>query len=114
MPDPAGTETLLRRIYAGQKYPHIYMLSISTCKNQSTEARGALYILTYEYSYKVITRCDTILQEYYITDRRKCENTKRCTSMNSIKGGSESSQENSRVEQGGLKGWDSGWSADDP
>jgi len=61
------------------------MLSISTCKNKSTEASGALYIPTYEYNYKVITRCDTILQEYYITDRRKCENTKRCTSMNSTK-----------------------------
>ena len=41
------------------------------------KARGALYIPTYEYNYKVITRCDTILQEYYITD-----NTKKCTSMN--------------------------------
>ena len=34
------------------------MLSISTRKNQSTEARGVLYIPTYEYNYKVITRCD--------------------------------------------------------
>jgi len=41
------------------------------------------------YNYKVITRCDAILQEYYISDRRKCENTKRCTSMNCTKGGSE-------------------------
>jgi len=38
------------------------------------EAHGALYILTYEYNYKVITRCDTISQKYYITDRRNCEN----------------------------------------
>jgi len=38
-PDPAGTETSLRRIYAGQKYPHVYTLSISTCKNQSAEAQ---------------------------------------------------------------------------
>ena len=45
-PDPDGTEMLLRRIYVGQKYPHIYMLSISTGKNQSTEARGSLYIPT--------------------------------------------------------------------
>jgi len=50
------------------------MLSISTGKNQSTEARGALYIPIYEYNYKVIIRCDTILKEYYITDRRNCEN----------------------------------------
>ena len=74
-----------RRIYAGRKYPHVYTLSISTGKNQSTKARGALYILTYEYNYKVIIRCDTIVQEYYITDSRKCEDTKRYTCMNFIK-----------------------------
>jgi len=34
------------------------MLSISTSKYQSTEARGALYIPIYEYNYKVIIRCD--------------------------------------------------------
>jgi len=65
--------------------PHVYTLSISTRKNQSTEARGELYIPTYEYNYKVITRCDSILYEYYITDRRKCENTKLCISMNDTK-----------------------------
>jgi len=26
------------------------------------KVRGALYIPTYEYNYKVITECDTILQ----------------------------------------------------
>ena len=52
------------------KYPHIYTISISTGKNQSTKAHGALYIPTYEYNYKVITRCDKILHEYYITDIR--------------------------------------------
>ena len=57
-----GTETLLRRIYVGQKCPHIYMLRISTGKNQSTKARGTLFIPTHEYNYKVITECDTILQ----------------------------------------------------
>jgi len=70
------------------------MLSISTVKNQSTEARGALYIPTYEYNYKVITRCDTILQENYITDRHNCGNTKRYTSMNSTKGAHELQKEN--------------------
>jgi len=30
---------LLRRIYVGQKYPHIYTLSISAGKNQSAKAR---------------------------------------------------------------------------
>ena len=43
---------------------------------------GVLYISTYEYNYKVITGCDIILQEYYITDRRKCENIKRYTIIN--------------------------------
>jgi len=40
-------------------------------QESSTKVRGALYILTYEYNYKVITGCDIILHEYYITDRRK-------------------------------------------
>ena len=76
------------------------MLSISTGKNQSMKVYGALYIPTYEYNYKVITGCDTILNEYYITDRCKCENTKRYTSMNSTKGARELQKENSKVEQG--------------
>ena len=72
-----GMKTLLQRIYAGQKYPHIYTLSISTSKNQRTKIRGTLHIPTYEYNYKVIRGCDTILEEYYITGMRRCENTKR-------------------------------------
>ena len=40
-------------MYAGQKYSHAYMLSISTGKNQSSKIYGALYILTYEYNYKL-------------------------------------------------------------
>ena len=86
------------------------MLSISTGKHQSTEASAALYISIYEYSFKVITRCDTILQEYYITDRLNCENTKRCTR-----------QRRSRVTEGklerragGLEGYGFRKSADDP
>ena len=39
------------RIYAKHQYN----------KNKSTEARCALYILIYEYNYKVIIRYDTIL-----------------------------------------------------
>ena len=38
-PQSRGCEMLLRRIYVGQKYPHIYTLSISISKNQSTEAQ---------------------------------------------------------------------------
>jgi len=49
------------------------------------KVRGVLYIPTYEYNYKVIIGCDTILQDYYITDRHKCENTKKFTYMNSKK-----------------------------
>jgi len=62
------------------------------------KVRGALYISIYEYNYKVITGCDTILQEYYMTDRRKCENTKRYISMNNTKDVHESQKENSRAE----------------
>jgi len=80
-----NTEKLLRRTYAGQKYPHICILSISTDKNQSMKVRDTLYIPTYEYNYKVITEYDVILQGYYITDKRKSENTRKYTSMNSIK-----------------------------
>jgi len=98
---------LVWRIYIGQKYPHIYTLSINTGKNQSIEVRGALYIPTYEYDYKVITRYDTILQAYCITDRRKYENTKRYIGMNSTKGAHESQKENLRAEPGAWKDRDS-------
>jgi len=93
-------EMLLRRIYAGQKYPHIYMLCISTGKNQSAKIRGALYITTYEYNYNVITGCDTILQEYYITNRDNCESTKRYTIMNNTKSAYVLQKKNLRYEQG--------------
>jgi len=39
MPDPGDTETLLRRIYAGWKYPHKYMLCISAGRNRSTKTQ---------------------------------------------------------------------------
>ena len=97
-PRSHGTETLLRHIYVGQKYPHIYTLSISTGNNQSTKACSALYILTYEYNYKVITGCDIILQEYYITNRYKCDNTTRYTIMNCTKSAHESQNKNSKAE----------------
>jgi len=68
-------------IYRLETPPHVYTLSISTSKNQSKKVCGTLYILTYGYNYKVIIGSDTILQEYYITDRRKCENIRRYTIM---------------------------------
>ena len=61
------------------------MLSISTGKNQSMKVRGVLYLPINQYNYKVITSCDTILQEFYITNRRKCENIKRYTIINRTK-----------------------------
>jgi len=54
-------------------------------KESEHESMWCIIQSTYEHNYKVITRCDTILQEYYITDRLNCEKTKRCTSMNSTK-----------------------------
>ena len=72
------------------------MLCISTGKNQSMKIRSASYIPTYEYNYKAITTCDIILQEYYITDRRKYENTKRYISMNNTKEAHELQKKNLR------------------
>ena len=42
---------------------------------------------TFQHMSTIISyhRMDTTLQEYYITDRHKCENTNRYTSMNTIK-----------------------------
>ena len=91
-------------IYVGQKYPHVYTLRISTGKNQRTKARGALYIPTYECNYKVITGYDIILQEYYITNRRKFDNTKSCTSMNSTNVVQEFTEGKLERRSGGLKG----------
>ena len=64
------------------------------------KVRGALYVLTYEYNYKIITGCGTILQEYYITDRRKYENIKRYTIMNSIKCAHELQKDNPEMSRG--------------
>ena len=61
---------------------------------------GILYIPTYEYNCKVIIRYDTILQEYYITDGHKYENTRRYTIMNSTEDAHELQKKNSRDEQG--------------
>jgi len=80
------------------------MLSISTGKNHSTEVCGALYIPTYEYNYKVITWCNTILREYHIADRRKCKNTKRYTIMNCTKGCSRVIERKLKSRAGGQEG----------
>ena len=101
---------LLRRIYVGQKYPNIYTLSISTGKNQRTKYVVHYTFQQYEYNYKVITGCDTILQEYYITDRRKCQNT----STNSKKDAHKLQKGKLESLAGGLEGKDTGRSVDDP
>ena len=97
-------ETLLRRIYLGQKYSHVHTLSISTDKNQSMKVRGASYIPTYEYNYKVITDVTQYYKNITSPDRHKCENTKRYTSMNSIKDVHELQKKNSRDNHRSLKG----------
>jgi len=79
----------------------MYMLSISIGKNQSTKVHGVLCIPTYEYNYKVIKGCDTILQESYVTDRRKCENIKRYTIMNSTKDAHELQKKTRETSRGG-------------
>ena len=101
-------------IYIGQKYPHIYTLSISIGKNQSTKVRGASYILTYEYNCKVITGCDTILQEYYITDNAQLQKYKEMYKYEQYKGRSRVTTEKLESRTEGLEGKDSGRSADDP
>ena len=85
-----GTETLLRRINAGQKYPYVYALSISTSKNQSSKIHGALYIPTYEYNYKVITRCDKYYKNITSPIGANARIQRGYIIMNSTKGDSES------------------------
>jgi len=115
MPQSRGYRDVTVIYICRSKIPsHIYMLSISTGKNQSTKIHSVLYIPTYEYNYKVIIGCDIILQEYYITNRRKGENTKGYISMNSTKDAHEVQKENSRDEQGAWKDRASERSADDP
>ena len=74
------TATYIRK----SKYLPVYTLSISTDKNQSTEANGTLYVPTYIYNYRIITRVITILHEYHITNAQMRE-YKRYTYMNSIR-----------------------------
>jgi len=58
-------------MYGGRKYPHIYTLSISTCKNQRTKVHNAYTFQHKESTYKVITELDIILQIHYITAKYK-------------------------------------------
>ena len=60
---------------------------------------------THEYNYRVITRGDLILHEYYITEMRNCENIRKCTSMNSKKGTHEFTKGKLERHTGGLEGW---------
>jgi len=93
-----GTETLLQCIYAGQKYPHIYTLSISIVKNQSIKVCGVLYIPT----MSTITKLSQDITQHYniITSSigAKCENTKLYTNMNSTEDAHELQKETSRDE----------------
>ena len=58
------------------------------------------YTFQYDYDYKVIIGCNIILQEYYITDKRKYENTRRYIIMKSTKGTHELQKKNLRDEKG--------------
>jgi len=49
----------------------LYMLSISTGRNQNIKVRVDNKVQHKEYNYKVFTRHGIILQVYYITDRHK-------------------------------------------
>ena len=100
MPQSRGYRDITATYICNRKCPYIYTLKISTNKNQSTKVHGALCIPTHEYNYKVITGCDTILQEYYITGRRNCENTNRYIIINNTKGAHQSQKGNSRAEPG--------------
>jgi len=51
-----------------------------------------------------LSQHDTILQEYYITDRRKCENPRRYTNMSNTKEAHELQKENLRDDHRGLEG----------
>jgi len=88
----------------GSKIPSCIYTKHQYMQESEYGSRGALYIPTYEYNCKVITRCDTILQEYYITDGRKYESTKRCTSMNSTNGAHEFTKGKLERRAGALEG----------
>jgi len=50
-----------------------------------------------------ITNLSQDVTQYYITNKRKCENTKKYTIMNNTEGAYELQKKNSRDEQGGWK-----------
>ena len=65
-------------------YIHTRALSISICKNQSTEVCDNIHSNKKKYKYTVITECDPILHEYYIAKGVKLwfiiyEQYKRCS-----------------------------------
>ena len=53
------------------KYQYVYTLSISVQSEIRLRKHSYIYILTLQSKYIVITKCDPILQEYYITMRYK-------------------------------------------
>ena len=63
------------------------------------------YVAHYTFQHmSTIIKLSQDVTQYYITDRRDCENTKRRTIMNSTKDAHELQKENSGYEQGGLAG----------
>jgi len=59
--DPASAEMLLRCIYVGHKYPHIYTLSITTGK-----IRVWKYVVHYTFQHmSTITKLSQDVTQYY-------------------------------------------------
>jgi len=61
VPISRGTETLLRRIYASWKCPHVYMLSSVQAK-----IRVPKYVAHYTFQHKsIITKLSQDVTQYY-------------------------------------------------
>ena len=71
---------------------------------------------TFQHIYTTTESSPDVIQYYnnIISQMRKCENTRKCTGMNSIKVLTSLKRENSRDSQGGLEGCGSERSAEDP
>ena len=57
-----GIETLLQRIYVGQKYPHIYML-----RSVHAKIRVRKYVVHYAFEHmSTITKLSQDVTQYYM------------------------------------------------
>ena len=58
MPRSLGTEMLLRRIYAGREYPHVYTLSINTVQESEYES---MWYYTFQNNITCIQLSQTVI-----------------------------------------------------